>query len=42
VDAFTRGIVRKVLRRCLRVLGLENLIRPPIYVIVARVGTAPG
>jgi SAM-dependent methyltransferase len=39
VDGFTRGIVRKGLRWCLRALRLENFVRPPIYVIVAQ-GTA--
>lgn len=39
VDALTRGALRKAMRRVLRSLGLEDVVRPPIYVIVARGGT---
>ncbi len=41
VDALTRGAVRKALRAGLRLLGLEDFFRPPIYVIVARGGQDP-
>lgn len=36
VDALTRGMIRKGMRRCLRGLGIEGIVRPPTYVIVAR------
>jgi hypothetical protein len=36
VDSLTRGAVRKALRGCVRRLGLEDALRPPVYVIVAR------
>ena len=36
VDALTRGRGRRVLRKGLRALGIEALVRPPTYVIVAR------
>lgn len=37
VQALTRGAIRKGMRSCLRALGLEAIIRPPMYVIMARV-----
>jgi ubiquinone/menaquinone biosynthesis C-methylase UbiE len=40
VDGLTRGAIRKVLRGALRALRLENVLRTPVYVIVARGGTA--
>ena len=36
VDVLTRGVTRRGLRRLLRAARLENLIKPPVYVIVAR------
>ena len=36
VDGFTRGPIRKGLRAGMRLLGVENFFKPPIYVIVAR------
>ncbi len=36
VDVLTRGVLRRGLRRLLRAARLENLFKPPVYVIVAR------
>lgn len=36
VDVLTRGVLRRGLRRLLRAARLENLLKPPVYVIVAR------
>lgn len=36
VDALTRGLIRRGMRLCLRACGIEGLVRPPTYVIVAR------
>lgn len=38
VDGLTRGGLRHALRLGLRALGLEDLLKPPIYLIVARGG----
>lgn len=35
VDALTRGATRRALRRGLRALGLEDAVRPPVYLICA-------
>ena len=36
VDVLTRGVMRRGLRRLLRAVRLENVIKPPVYVIVAQ------
>jgi SAM-dependent methyltransferase len=36
VNVLTRGPVRRVLRGLLRASGLENVFKPPVYVIVAQ------
>ena len=36
VDVLTRGVMRRTLRRLIRAMGLENLVKPPVYVIVAQ------
>jgi SAM-dependent methyltransferase len=36
VDVLTRGVMRRGLRGLLRTIWLENVIKPPVYVIVAR------
>jgi SAM-dependent methyltransferase len=36
VDVLTRGVMRRGVRGLLRAVRLENLIKPPVYVIVAR------
>lgn len=35
-NALTRGTLRRACRKCLRLLGVEDFVRPPTYVIVAR------
>jgi SAM-dependent methyltransferase len=36
VDVLTRGVRRRGLRRLLRAVRLEDLVKPPVYVIVAQ------
>jgi SAM-dependent methyltransferase len=36
VDVLTRGALRMALRRMLRASGLEDVVKPPVYVIVAQ------